>query len=539
MSYTYNYHDEGDHGGQYNLLWPLVLIGGYVFLCLPVLFYLFTSLAVIAVPLTVLAGVAFAVLRVVSTLAGRAPKARIVTPADEAARYAKRIERDPEFRVDVAWPSYFLGQVRHDQWAAARWVFQDLRWVGQRAAGYLSRDRLKSFLMLWPLFLLFAMIGLSVGLLLGLVLAVVINALVTVVLLGYGFAAVGVLRAAGSVRQRLRRSQPICAKCYHISPLPAYRCPGDHPDGKNLHRDLRPGRLGLLWRRCVCGTRLPTSRGRAGRTLVAVCQKCDQPLPRGAAAVTDVRIPVFGAPSAGKTQLISSGVVGLVDLSGKRNLVIKMASDDGDTHLRTYRQVVGTDVLPTKTGTEKPVGVAVSLRRRNRQVLMHVFDAAGEALSRASGNADYSYLDTARTLLFVLDPFSIPDVRDEMTSAYPHLAQQANVARDAPEDSYNGTVNRLRQYGVRTNRQRVAFVVTKVDLVTQMPIGGGLTVGRSASDAVRRWLTDRRLENLLLAAERDFGAVEYFAISAKESDRHNALAPFAWLLKQEKFALTG
>jgi hypothetical protein len=54
-------------------------------------------------------------------------------------------------------------------------------------------------------------------------------------------------------------------------------------------------------------------------------------------------------------------------------------------------------------------------------------------------------------------------------------------------------------------------------------------------DAIRRWLIERGMDNLVASVERDFGTVRYFFVSAKDSPTagDGPLRPFSWLLEDE------
>jgi hypothetical protein len=163
--------------------------------------------------------------------------------------------------------------------------------------------------------------------------------------------------------------------------------------------------------------------------------------------------------------------------------------------------------------------------------MLHIFDAAGEALADFDQNAELAYLDRARALVFVLDPFSIADVRDRYAARDPERIRRANPAQGDPEASYNATVGRLRAHGVDTGGQRLAFVVTKRDLLDEV-VDGDDQAG------IRAWLVEQRLDNLAIAAERDFGAVRYFFVSATEGIRSGEVEqPFRWLLAADRVPL--
>src|SRR5262249_20191434 len=134
------------------------------------------------------------------------------------------------------------------------------------------------------------------------------------------------------------------------------------------------------------------------------------------------------------------------------------------------------------------------------------------------------------------DPFSISDVRDRLAGFDADLL--AFTARHDPEDSYHVTVQRLRSYGVATKRMRLAFVLSKADLLLSRPAVGGLPV---ASAEVQPWLDQVGLDNLCQAAERDFAEVGYFLVSAMNADpwqEASATVPLRWLMSTDRFRLS-
>jgi hypothetical protein len=97
--------------------------------------------------------------------------------------------------------------------------------------------------------------------------------------------------------------------------------------------------------------------------------------------------------------------------------------------------------------------------------------------------------------------------------------------------------------GRRQGRTPVAVVVTKMDAVRQtqgMPRPAQAGDGKSESENVEAWLKDIGLRNLTTSLAHDFGAVEYWAVSAYTSaepgaaglDRDSVARPLVWLLAQ-------
>jgi hypothetical protein len=139
------------------------------------------------------------------------------------------------------------------------------------------------------------------------------------------------------------------------------------------------------------------------------------------------------------------------------------------------------------------------------------------------------FLDHAQGLVFVVDPFSIPWVQDQLGGLGQIMLERANAAVDDPEQVYHVTAGRLRDYGVRTSHQRLAIAVVKADLLVDLPPARHLHPTQ-----VRNWLQEAGLDNLVLAAERDFAEVRYFLVASVHGGQAGSpmspANPFAWLM---------
>ena len=504
----------------------------YAFLCLLLLAYLVGPAAVVVAVAGTAAGGGTALVAALRVLWGGYRFTVVRKPIDVANGSSAYVPRD------YAWPQYFAAQVRLDLDAVRRQWRAALTRAWAAPVKRIRRLDRRVPLLGWPLLVpvLTALVGYTVGIVVLASVIVLVGGLVTAVAWALGAAAVGLLRGLDRGWQVLRRAGGTCPRCYEVSRRPAYQCPGPHSaldrqGRRDLHRDLRPGRLGVLWRRCGCGRLLPTTVLRAAASLQARCPMCLEPLPPGAAVRTDVRIPVFGAASAGKTHLVMATVVTLLRGAG-----VEIADGHSTRTVEGYKSIVGRGGSAPKTdASQPPIAVTLTLRHGRRRAFVHVFDAAGEALADRDQNHAFAYLDRARTLAFVLDPFSIQEVRDRFGGVRADLFARANAARDAPEDAYLATVSRLRDYGVDTGRQRLAFVLSKQDLLAEL-LGGAAPP--PDHDALRGWLLEQRLDNLVTLAERDFRAVRYFLVSAdRPTAAGSVTAPLRWLLRSERLTL--
>ena len=105
----------------------------------------------------------------------------------------------------------------------------------------------------------------------------------------------------------------------------------------------------------------------------------------------------------------------------------------------------------------------------------------------------------------------------------------ARPAAEDPEFVYQTTARRLRDFRVQTDRQWLAVTVVKADLLAGLPPAAGLRPG-----LVRQWLVDAGLDNMVLAAERDFGTIKYFVVAsvteATAGVAQSPANPLDWLL---------
>lgn len=348
----------------------------------------------------------------------------------------------------------------------------------------------------------------------------------------------GQMRAREARRRATMHTAAACMNCLHVTPWPAYACPGcGRP-----HHDVMPGDLGTLYRTCgQCGTRFPTLPSRAAWHTTAICkrQECQQPLPQGAGAVRDIRVPVFGDTAAGKTRFLYASLNSLLlDLDHahiKHDYLDAPSRTEAELRLRAIR--ANQDV--PKTPEAPATAINLRLHEGKRSDFIHLFDAAGEQYSKP-GNWDFEqgnrgtnygslrFLEDGQALAYVLDPFSVGLIRDQAAVHDQALVAQVKGAQKDPEVSYTEVVNRLRGNGVPIGAQRLAVIVSKTDLLRK----AGLAVPTD-SDAIAGWLTENGVHNLVLAARREFREVRFFSVASMDvsaGGTDDPGVPLRWLL---------
>ena len=448
---------------------------------------------------------------------------------------------------DDAWPSYLSGQVERDIVAAAAWPLRQAHglWAQGIELAMSSGPVLLILLPLAPAPLAF-LVGVSAGTYGGWTALAAAIEVVMAISRGARLSAIGVLRAADSVARWWHGAAVTCPTCRYVAWLPAYQCDEDKDKDKDdtnkadvseddtgeddtgkcgtIHRDLRPGRLGVWIHRCQCGKALPTTIRRAGRALTPVCSNCSRPLCEQAGMAPDARIALSGGPGVGKTQLLMRAATEMTSRS--RPAPWEPGDDLTAAWLRHARRLLRHWPEFGPEPTKKPALLTFHRSAYGRRYYFHVADLDGRHFESDKGNPALWQLGATRRHLLVLDTTVVPRVRDRIgtdasgdTAARPTWAETSVATAERP---YRLLVAQLDRLGARTRRCSLALVVTKADVLAAHgagPNGIGL----------KAWLRSVELHNLVMAAEHDFGQVRYFLVGEGQG---NPAEPFEWLLSQ-------
>ncbi|GAA2207283.1 hypothetical protein GCM10009850_027410 [Nonomuraea monospora] len=346
-----------------------------------------------------------------------------------------------------------------------------------------------------------------------------------------------VLRAADSGMRVVKGVRTSCPSCHQHVHYPSYDCSASSCGRR--HRDIRPGRFGVVKRRCACGTLLPTLliMGSGDGRMRAFCPHCGEPMSAGAGAVPEIVIPVLGAATTGKTRLMTALVMGLVEGPGGHGATTRFADEQSANAYRGLADKLRAGVHTWKTIKAKDAPLrAYSLRvapPSGSPRLLHIFDAPGELVGRSELLRELRYIKVARTFLFTLDLLSV----DAVWASLPpeEQARQAQLRSDVPTDFVFGQlVQNIEGLGVATTRARLVVALTKDDLVCHSPVLAG--VGHGSED-IRRWLEGPAgLDGVVRTMRRHFGEIRFFRTSSWLHDGlidHSVLDLSGWILAKE------
>ncbi|WP_106399174.1 TRAFAC clade GTPase domain-containing protein [Actinocorallia populi] len=299
--------------------------------------------------------------------------------------------------------------------------------------------------------------------------------------------------------------------CYRRIRLPVYACPRC---GRRHHR-LVPSTAGAFRHVCECGTRLPTTVPLGRYRLTAYCPHCSGRLPDRIGRVRVEPVPFIGGPAAGKTTFMFLAI---------RALHARTREIDGalafveQRHQHAYASAVAEFARGgqlAKTGPELPLATMLDVELPGRRPrILYLFDPAGELFTGAAQVESLRYLDHSEALVFVLDPFALPEVRRTMTDG--ERAVPVATSDEDPSDTLQRVLNDLRSRPDKGRQRRVAVVVTKADLLART------SIGRDLYTDPRAWLDSLGLGNTLRTLDQLAEEVRVFPSGLNTPPSHLA-----------------
>lgn len=340
-----------------------------------------------------------------------------------------------------------------------------------------------------------------------------------------------------------------CGTCHVRATRPIYRC----PECRAEHRKLLPGMAGVLHRTCKCETVLPTLLLNGKAKLPAQCVECKAQLPIGGLTAPTVHVPVIAGPTAGKSVYMFSAVSRLMLLGNGFEFADERAKQDFERNLRLG--VLDDPKRAVKTAITRPraYNVYVGEEGTRARRLFYLYDPAGEIPESPDHLAESQFLKHTKGVVFVVDPFSLRQVRSETDRS---LLGRIRASNTVPKASLERFVEAQREHhSVKAGtllKIPVAVVLTKADGLiesagTSHPYAGRSPATRAERDAaIREWLNEMGQRDLLTSIDNHFATVAYFVVSyqdARDVATHDSAAggvvnddpaaPVLWLLDRK------
>jgi hypothetical protein len=340
-----------------------------------------------------------------------------------------------------------------------------------------------------------------------------------------------------------------CPSCHERATRPIYRCPNCRAE----HKKLLPDMAGVLHRTCRCEEVLPTLLANGKAKLPAQCAGCKAQLPIGGLRAPTVHIPVIAGPTAGKSVYMFSAVSRLMLLGDGFEFADERAKQEFERNLQLGVYDDPNRAVKTATTRPRAYNIYVGEEGCRTRRLLYLYDPAGEIPESADQLAESQFLKHTKGVVFVVDPFSLRQVRSETDRSVLGRVRASNAV---PKASLERFVEAQREHrSVKAGallKIPVAVVVTKADALiepngTNHPYAGTSAKSRAERDAaVRAWLTDLGQRDLVASIDNQFETVAYFVVSyedARDVTSHQSTAggivnddpamPVRWLINRK------
>jgi hypothetical protein len=296
---------------------------------------------------------------------------------------------------------------------------------------------------------------------------------------------------------------PGCAQT--VRPYAAYRCRSCN----ELHRDVRPGRRGIVKRVCVCGSRLPTLVFFDASGQTTVCPRCGVSLPPRFGKAAEIIVPLVGSINAGKTSLAYMLIMAIQELVTANGGTVELVGDTKDEVDRIAEQVAITG-SPSATVPKSPKALMLHVKLRLSERYVHLYDVAGELYYQGDSLDGLPFLDKASTLIYVIDPLAAEGVWDRLSAGQQDAFHPIRSDMAEAEAAYELPREHIRRQMGKRRLQRLAFVVTKADVLADARV---LDPGAAIRTLVHdeNWMN---MGNIVREAEHSFGQVKYFTTAA-------------------------
>lgn len=355
-----------------------------------------------------------------------------------------------------------------------------------------------------------------------------------------------------------------CNECKSSFLIPIYICPKCHAE----HTNLTPGKYGILHRTCSCGQKLPTTFFNGRRQLTAKCPECAK---HGRQTILSDResrplcVPVIGGRSVGKTAFITAFSRDFIEKTarerGFRTEIYNAAKQKIYSEIQTDYESGATRMTARPQDVQLASSVSFSFfvkhPRLRPERLIHVYDIAGEVFTDSSENEIQKQYEYCQGIVLILDPFSIPSVRDRYEK---EMAPEdlAGIGRADINGIISVFINKLRAVTGLSDRKMsrvpLAVVIGKVDsaglarefatdklrkIQERFTEKGGISSADALDFRCREFLIENGMQSFVNTIDIQFRDNRFFICSAIGHARDHGeytpmgvSAPMEWIIKK-------
>ena len=357
-----------------------------------------------------------------------------------------------------------------------------------------------------------------------------------------------------------------CDRCKEEYPLPVYLCPVCGIP----HRKLRPTKFGVFHRRCLCGTKLPstavtkTADKKKRSDLPAHCPFCGRS--DKAKISRPLGVALIGGVAAGKTTFRTSFLYKFINEDALR-FGLKTEFPDEDTEYlfeEVEKSFKGLRPIPaTKPGQEYDVtsfNFFIKNDKFDVDRYVHLYDMPGEVFETVNSKERLKHFSFSEGVIFIIDPYSMQTVMDYTDELGDMSVGKMNI--DSLVQVFLETLDGLQ--GMRKEGGKytlpVAVAINKVDTLHLKELIGDKAIEKlrktdpelyankyDAMDLLcRAFLMANGKSNAVTLLDQNFRYVHFFSCSAMGYMPKGALARFVpenvvaavkWILTRSDYQL--
>lgn len=384
----------------------------------------------------------------------------------------------------------------------------------------------------------------------------ILNIVVVVIFMGIIYIGFSIIWCVDRIYLMKNKVFSACPECKNSTLIPTYICSSCGV----RHTNLTPNVYGIWRRTCECGAKLGTTFFNGRKLLESECPACNREM--NSRESRPICIPVVGGRSVGKTAFITAFSENFVnEVAPRIGISTEFYDKSKEAIFNEIEQdySTGSTRMTARSGNlNETSSISFSFFAQHPNFkperLIHVYDIAGEVFTDSSENEVQKQYEYCHGIVFVVDPFAIPEVRHNFESK---LSPQdlAGIGKADINEIINSFLNKLREVtGLSDNKVAtvpLAIIISKIDsggldqilgndAINEFMMNTGETNFYTAQDKLcRQFLLDNEMGSFLNNISILFKNNKFFAGSAIGHTRENGkyqpkgvLEPMQWLFSQ-------
>jgi hypothetical protein len=343
-----------------------------------------------------------------------------------------------------------------------------------------------------------------------------------------------------------------CPACQSKFSLPVYVC-----SCGRKHDRLRPGIYGILYRKCDCGRKLPTTFFNGRHKLTALCPDCKNNIKDGGLHAS-WSIPVIGGQDSGKTCYINMTMMLLEKYALSKYGLRFEYENNGLDEYKDNSDRLSQGYLPEKTTDYRLRYYQFNLTPKGAtKQQISLCDVAGELFDINLGAVEIKKqigFRYANAFMLIIDPLSIPEYRGEVSKTTSLSEYKGSIQPiDEMVDTFINTLQNM--FSIKADdmlKSDVAVIFTKADIPgLDEKIGESAVLKNAPSPDLKvRYKTQNELCEKFLREYNEgsflnnlksrFKSIQFFTCSAlghikngKPFEASKVEEPFFWLMRKK------